>query len=50
MLKDGSELLATVGEGDVLIATCKFGEGRSFVFTSDAAPHWGHQLHEVEIL
>lgn len=41
LLKDGSELLATVGEGDVLIATCRFGEGRSFVFTSDPAPHWG---------
>lgn len=41
LLKDEAELLATVGEGDVLIATWRFGEGRSFVFTSDPAPHWG---------
>jgi uncharacterized membrane protein len=40
-LKEGAELLATVGGKDVLIAVQKFGEGRSFVFASDPAPHWG---------
>jgi len=41
LLKEGARLLATVGEGDVLIAVQEFGKGRSFVFTSDPAPHWG---------
>lgn len=40
-LKDGAELLATVGNGDVLVAVQRFGSGRSFVFASDPAPHWG---------
>lgn len=40
-LKKEAELLATVGEGDPLIAVYKYGEGRSFVYASDPAPHWG---------
>lgn len=34
------EVLATIG-GDPLIAVGSFGNGKSAVFTSDCAPHWG---------
>lgn len=34
------EVLATIG-GDPFIAVGNFGEGKSAVFTSDCAPHWG---------
>jgi len=39
-LKEGAELLAEIN-GDPFIAVWKFGDGRSMVFTSDLAPHWG---------
>jgi len=38
-LKAGAELVASV-DGDVLIATQEFGEGRAAVWTSDIGPHW----------
>lgn len=34
------EVLVTI-EGDPLIAVGNFGKGRSAIFTSDCAPHWG---------
>lgn len=34
------EVLATIG-GDPFIAVGSFGKGKSAVFTSDCAPHWG---------
>ncbi|SHE28242.1 Uncharacterized membrane protein [Tissierella praeacuta DSM 18095] len=34
------EVLATIG-GDPFIAVGNFGKGKSAVFTSDCAPHWG---------
>jgi uncharacterized membrane protein len=34
------EVLVTIG-GDPFIAVGDFGEGKSAVFTSDCAPHWG---------
>lgn len=34
------EVIATIG-GDPFIAVGDFGKGRSAVFTSDCAPHWG---------
>lgn len=34
------EILATIGD-DPFIAVGEFGKGRSAVFTSDCAPHWG---------
>lgn len=37
---EGCEVPVTIN-GDPLIAYGKFGKGRSAVFTSDCAPHWG---------
>jgi len=37
---DQGEVLMSIGE-DPLIAVGNFGKGRSAVFTSDCAPHWG---------
>lgn len=37
---EGGEVLATIGD-DPFIAVGDFGKGRSAVFTSDCAPHWG---------
>ena len=37
----GCEVVATWDEGDPMIATGRFGEGRVLAFTSDPAPHWG---------
>ncbi len=37
--KPDAEVVATV-DGDVLIATRSFGQGRSLVWTSDIGPHW----------
>lgn len=37
---DSGDLLATIG-GDPFIAVADYGNGRSAVFTSDCAPHWG---------
>lgn len=37
---DGHDVLVTVN-GDPLVAVGEFGQGRSAVFTSDCAPHWG---------
>ena len=37
--KPEAEVVATVGE-DVLIATGKYGSGRTLVWTSDIGPHW----------
>lgn len=37
---EGHEVLVTIG-GDPLIAVGEFGKGKSAVFTSDCAPHWG---------
>ena len=34
------EVLATI-DGDPFIAVGEFGKGKSAVFTSDCAPHWG---------
>ena len=39
-LLPGSELAMTIG-GDPFIAFAKHGRGKSAVFTSDCAPHWG---------
>lgn len=36
----GCDVLATI-DGDPFIAVGEFGKGRSAVFTSDCAPHWG---------
>jgi uncharacterized membrane protein len=41
LLKDGAELLATVGEKDVLMAAWDYYSGRAFAFASDPSPHWG---------
>ena len=38
--ESSAEILATIG-GDPFIATLEFGGGRTAVFTSDCAPHWG---------
>lgn len=38
--KDSSQVLATIGEHP-FIAYQVFGSGKSMVFTSDCAPHWG---------
>ena len=40
MKTDSGDLLATIG-GDPFIAVADYGRGRSAVFTSDCAPHWG---------
>jgi uncharacterized membrane protein len=39
-LLPGSELVMTIG-GDPFIAFASHGKGKSAVFTSDCAPHWG---------
>ncbi len=39
ILKDGAELIATVGD-DPFIVLGEYGKGRSAVFTTDCAPHW----------
>jgi len=39
---EGSKTLATIN-GDPFIATTEFGKGKSLVFTSDMAPHWGSE-------
>lgn len=42
ILKVGSELIATIGkDNDPFIAVRDFGKGKTAVFTSDFAPHWG---------
>ena len=40
--KAGCDILAEIN-GDVFIATGEFSNGRSAVFASDCAPHWGTQ-------
>lgn len=40
LCREGCETPVTIG-GDPLVAFGKFGKGRSAVFTSDCAPHWG---------
>lgn len=40
-LKTGSILIGTIGEDDPAMATGEFKRGRSMVFMSDCAPHWG---------
>lgn len=40
MKSDSADLLATIGE-DPFIAVTGYGNGRTAVFTSDCAPHWG---------
>lgn len=40
IILEEAELAMTIG-GDPFIAFGKYGEGRSGVFTSDCAPHWG---------
>ena len=40
-LKKSATLLATVGDGDVLMAAGDYFSGRNFVFASDPSPHWG---------
>jgi uncharacterized membrane protein len=39
--KEGAEVLATIGDGDPLVAVWHVGAGRAMAFTSDLAPHWG---------
>jgi uncharacterized membrane protein len=39
-LLPGSELVMTIGS-DPFIAFASHGKGKSAVFTSDCAPHWG---------
>lgn len=38
--KEGCEVLATIG-GDPFVAVGEFGKGKSAIFSSDCAPHWG---------
>lgn len=38
--KANSNVIAKCGN-HVFMASCEYGEGRSFVFASDIAPHWG---------
>ncbi|AOY76561.1 glutamine amidotransferase [Clostridium formicaceticum] len=38
--EEGAEILATIN-GDPFIAVKEFGKGKTAVFTSDCAPHWG---------
>ena len=35
-----ADVVATVGDDDVLVASWEVGEGRSLVWTSDIGPHW----------
>jgi uncharacterized membrane protein len=38
----GTQLLAAIGEhGDPFIAVREYGKGRTGIFASGAAPHWG---------
>jgi uncharacterized membrane protein len=40
--KRNAKVLAVIKEtGDPLIAVGRYGKGRTMVFTSDIAPHWG---------
>jgi uncharacterized membrane protein len=40
--KDGCPVLLAVKEtGDPLVASGRFGRGRTLAYTSDPAPHWG---------
>lgn len=39
-LIDGAELVASIA-GDPFVAVGNYGKGKSAVFTSDCAPHWG---------
>ncbi len=41
--KEGSEVLATIGEGEderPLVVTWQFGKGRAMAFSTDCSPHW----------
>lgn len=40
LLKENCEQIMKIN-GDPFVVTAKFGEGRTVVFTSDCAPHWG---------
>ena len=35
------DVVATWDDGDPMIATGRFGDGRVLAYTSDPAPHWG---------
>lgn len=41
--KEGCEVIAEVGDGDVFIAAGEYGNGRTVAFASDVSPHWGTQ-------
>jgi uncharacterized membrane protein len=41
ILKEGAELIATIGNYDPFIAVWSYGKGKTAAFTSDFAPHWG---------
>ncbi len=42
ILREEADLIATIGEDkDPFIAVRDFGKGKTAVFTSDFAPHWG---------
>jgi uncharacterized membrane protein len=48
VLLEGAEEVMTIG-GDPFIAVGNYGKGKSAVFTSDCAPHWGpHEFIEWE--
>ncbi|MGI9252631.1 MAG: glutamine amidotransferase, partial [Thermomicrobiales bacterium] len=40
LLKPDAQLVASI-DGDPIIATGTFGKGRTAVFATDFAPHWG---------
>ena len=42
--KNGSEVLATIGDGDPFIIVGESGKGRSMAFASDMCPHWGTEF------
>lgn len=39
--KDDADIIATANDDHVFMAATEFGKGRTFVFASDIAPHWG---------
>lgn len=42
MAKPNAQEIATI-EGDTFLAVMELGQGRSYAFASDVAPHWGSQ-------
>lgn len=42
--KPEAQEIAVIGEDDTFLAGMEFGKGRTFVFASDIAPHWGAEF------